>query len=56
MMNNKQLRYRGILLEDMTKDELIEAFTYLHEMYLAASEDLKAVAVLASKITKRRAA
>ena len=56
MMNNKQLRYRGILLEDMTKDELIEAFTYLHENWLVASEDLKAVAALAGKTAKRRTA
>ena len=55
-MIGRQLRYRGTLLEDMTKEELIEAFQYLHEMYLAVSEDLKATAVLAQKITKRRAA
>ena len=55
-MIGRQLRYRGTLLEDMPKEELIEAFIYLHEMHLAASEDLKAVAVLASKTIKRRAA
>ena len=43
MTNNKQLRYRGILLEDMTKDELIEAFICLHKMYLATSENLFAI-------------
>ena len=52
----EQMYWRGVLLEDMTKEDLIVALKQMHSMYRGVGDDLKDMAALARRISGRKAA